>query len=765
MMKNRIAQIIPTRNQKTTRIKLMRIKTTTIFAAAMAAATLTTAHAMTNDRDWPSVVVSPILDVPMRDTAIMRGPDGTYYLTGTLQGIGPSGAADFDNGRQIKLWQSQDLKSWKELGVAYDLEKPAGDYQTHRWMTMQSHKDPSRADSPICWGFKAPELHHIRGDWYICFSINDQGTGLLKSSSGKPEGPYLPHAQITVRYGDASMFWDEKDEFGGDGAVYWLFGGGWIAKMNADLTALAEKPRLLQPEPQTQAEWTGKTRLDFPLQVGDRGAFLFKNRGRYYLTAAERTNRMNASCDDTFVAMAKGVYGPYDQRTLMVPHGGGITVFRGPRSSAVPKYYYPQQAYFLSSVSKLALPKEEVDKAKDDDTLYATFFGNDVRAIFRDRPAFLPLEWNGPERFNVYFGFHDFESHPLKPLCVFTERGPWPWMKPLLPGERHRDIKVTPAPDGNYYFSGSSYNHPGKLMVWKSKDLATWEKIGPLWTYEQIEWLPEKLPYPKDCYPHDPNSIHPDWEHVFWHTWVTWWKDTFYITACIFKPKDPKQAHLNGTGAWKSTTGKIEGPYVSLGRVGGQVGDPGPNLFSFFEWRDQLYVWDWKNWKNVVAEANLDTPGWKFDWKLVDKETHIYEWMQRADCSFVSVVDDVPLFSFGSSGMLDGGESWVVYTYDVNYLPMETPWGPVIKGAQSRCIPYVHAANRFKDHQGRWWSSYFGDGSGPWAEKFGLVPLRVEKRGGGDIFIDVEDNPSDEIKRIIGGGKIAEVKTVQETLK
>jgi hypothetical protein len=338
-------------------------------------------------------------------------------------------------------------------------------------------------------------------------------------------------------------------------------------------------------------------------------------------------------------------------------------------------------------------------------------------------------------------------------------------MKPLLPGERHRDIKVTPAPDGNYYFSGSSYNHPGKMFVWRSKDLATWKKIGPLWTYEQIEWLPEKLPYAEDAYPHSKNGLEPDWEHVFWHAWVTWWKDTFYITACIFKPKDPKQAHLNGTGAWKSTTGKIEGPYVSLGRVGGQVGDPGPNLFSFFEWRNQLYVWDWKNWKNAVAEANLDTPGWKFDWKLVDKETHIYEWMQRADCSFVSVVDDVPLFSFGTSGMLDGGESPVVHTYDVNYLPMETPWGPVIKGAQSRCIPYVHAANRFKDHQGRWWSSYFGDGSGPWAEKFGLVPLRVEKRGGGDIFIDVEDNPSDEIKRIIGGGKIAEVKTVQETLK
>jgi hypothetical protein len=43
--------------------------------------------------------------------------------------------------------------------------------------------------------------------------------------------------------------------------------------------------------------------------------------------------------------------------------------------------------------------------------------------------------------------------------------------------------------------------------------------------------------------------------------------------------------------------------------------------------------------------------------------------------------------------------------------------------------------------------------------------LRVEKRGDTDVFIDVEDNPSDELKRIIGGGQIADVKTVAETLE
>ncbi len=29
------------------------------------------------ERDWPSVAPAPIMDVPMRDAAITRGPDGT----------------------------------------------------------------------------------------------------------------------------------------------------------------------------------------------------------------------------------------------------------------------------------------------------------------------------------------------------------------------------------------------------------------------------------------------------------------------------------------------------------------------------------------------------------------------------------------------------------------------------------------------------------------------------------------------------------------
>jgi hypothetical protein len=727
------------------------------------------AFAKVPDRDWPSVVPTPILDVPMQDPAITRGPDGTYYLTGTLQGEGADGKPDFDNCKVIKLWKSKDLKTWEEIGVVSNLNNPGGNFELGgRWM-RQSHKDPSDADSPVVHGFKAPELHYIRGGWYICFSVNDQGTGLLKSTSGKPEGPYVPVGQITIRYGDASMFWDEKDEWGGDGSVYWLWGGGWIAKMKDDLSGLAERPRLLQPAHQQEAAWTKRTRLEFPLSVGDHGVFLFKNRGRYYLTAAERTNRFNASCDDTFVAVADKLYGPYGQRQLMLPHGGGVTVFRGPRSSAVPNYYYPQQRHFLNSVAKGARPIEEIEKAKGDPTLYATFGGNDVRARLRNRAAFVPLEWTGPERWA--HGFCDFESTPRKPQCVITERGPWPWMVPLLgDDERCRDIHVVPAPEGGegghgarYYFGGSDLTTPGKLFLWRSNDLSTWEKFGPLWTYEQIEWIKEKNPYP------DPDKVFPgnpkaeiDWKHIFWHTHPVFWKGECYVIYSIFDNDNPKR---RGTGALKSKTGRAEGPYESIGWIAHQFGKhPGPCIMHLFPIGDKLYCYDWKFWKPVVAEADLTRPGWKFDWKFADRTP--YGGMSRMDPGAITSVADVPLVTFTGSGRLDLKERRHATNYDWSYIVAESPWGPARKDLRPRCVPHCAAANRFRDAKGYWWSSYFGsDHEGPWWEAFGLVALRVKKLPDGDLLIDVEDTPDEYQKKVMGGGAVAEVKTVRETLE
>jgi xylan 1,4-beta-xylosidase len=181
----------------------------------------------------------------------------------------------------------------------------------------------------------APEIHFLRGTFWITYSMNFGGCGLLKSTSGKAEGPYAdvhPEGPITGMI-DASLFEDD------DGTVYWVYQNGRIARMNETMTGLAEEPRLLLPSNYKH--------------VGFEGANLKKIDGRYYLICAD----FIGGAYDCMVASSDHVYGPYGPRYLAVPHGGHNMFFQ--------------------------------DKQGD---WWATFFGNDAGAPFRERPAILRTE-------------------------------------------------------------------------------------------------------------------------------------------------------------------------------------------------------------------------------------------------------------------------------------------------------------------------------------------------------------------------------------
>jgi beta-xylosidase len=109
------------------------------------------------------------------------------------------------------------------------------------------------------------------------------GSGLLKSTTGKPEGPYAD-MQPAERMGDeidASLFEDD------DGAVYFLWHSGKIARLKPDMSGLAEpyhwlKTTVSDPNPKHHsglcAGIFGKDSFD---HVGYEGMFLFKRAGRY----------------------------------------------------------------------------------------------------------------------------------------------------------------------------------------------------------------------------------------------------------------------------------------------------------------------------------------------------------------------------------------------------------------------------------------------------------------------------------------------------
>jgi len=269
-------------------------------------------------RDAPQLPpIEPLFDFPVRDTSVCVGGDGAYYLTGTT-----GHPTWWKTNEGIRVWKSADLKTWQPLGLVWTFERD-GTWQ-------KAFRGGRRA----IW---APEIHYLKGTFWLTYCVNYGGTGILRSTTGKPEGPYAdvkPDGPLTGEI-DASLFQDD------DGAVYFVYQDGKIARMKDDMTGLAEAPRLLKP---ANAD-----------HVGFEGAFLFKAAGRYYLACAE-FNRKHYDC---MIAGSDKLLGPYGDRYLAVPHGGHNMFFK--------------------------------DRAG---RWWSTFFGHDPAAPFRERPAMLRVEFD-----------------------------------------------------------------------------------------------------------------------------------------------------------------------------------------------------------------------------------------------------------------------------------------------------------------------------------------------------------------------------------
>lgn len=277
--------------------------------------------------DESPLPVRRLLDHPLRDTSVCLAPDGFYYLTGTT---GHPTWWRVNDG--IRIWKSPDMKEWRPLGMVWGIDRD-GTWQ-------KSAKDGFRA----VW---APEIHFLKGTFWLTYCMNwpGGGTGLLRSATGRAEGPYVdvkPDGPITGEI-DAQLFEDD------DGKVYWLYQNGKIARMKDDLSGLAEPPRLLKP---SNAK-----------EVGFEGAMIAKIGGRYHLVCAEFNPGPGADTYDCMVASSDGIYGPYGERYLALPHAGHNSLFK--------------------------------DKAGK---WWATFFGNDDEAPWKERAGLIPIKLDASGR-------------------------------------------------------------------------------------------------------------------------------------------------------------------------------------------------------------------------------------------------------------------------------------------------------------------------------------------------------------------------------
>ena len=280
--------------------------------------------------------ITPLVNAQIRDAVICIGHDKRYYMTGS------TGDDIWHKNDGVELWVSDDLRQWDYMGLIWSFEKE-GTWQKD-W---RFHRHAVRA----LW---APEIHFVKGNYFITLSMPPGDRGLLKSATGRPEGPYINALAIDGRWLtdiDASLFEDE------DGTVYVLYGGGMIARMKEDMSSMAEAPRkpvLIAPDTIPSHHASSCSTRRQCSDIGHEGAYMFKRNGLYYLTAADTYEGRYSS----MVAISENIYGPYRLRHEAVPCSGGTSYFKD-----------------------------------HEGRWWCTYFGNDNQSHFREMPGMIHVDF------------------------------------------------------------------------------------------------------------------------------------------------------------------------------------------------------------------------------------------------------------------------------------------------------------------------------------------------------------------------------------
>jgi hypothetical protein len=282
----------------------------------------------------------PEFDYWMRDTWVTLAPDGYYYMTGTTATPGrefPGQIHCWDWNDGLYLWRSKDMKQWEAMGLIWSMEKD-GTWQKNPKVYKEGEKYPKKSinGDPLDNRFHAvwaPEMHYIKSakNWFIVACLNEsaggRGSFILKSTTGRPEGPYVNiegnktgplYPEI-----DGSLFEDT------DGTVYFVGHNHYIAKMKPDMSGYAEEIRQIKeqeynPEPYVE------------------GAFIFKHNNKYHLVQAIWSHRLENGDTyapqvdsnktrysyDCIIATSDNVYGPYSKRYNAITGGGHNNLFQ-----------------------------------------------------------------------------------------------------------------------------------------------------------------------------------------------------------------------------------------------------------------------------------------------------------------------------------------------------------------------------------------------------------------------------------------------------
>ncbi len=599
--------------------------------------------------DVPQLVesIEPAFDHPLRHTALSRGPDGTWYLTGTESTDLPDGRRDWSRNKGVRLWKSKGQKNWQDVGFVWEIEKggDAWSQSEHMDLTIGAWPQIGRAVT-------APELHYLKGTFYIAYSMNGQGCGLLRSTSGKSEGPY-ENLGVMIRHGrDASLFEDEG------GAVYLVWGQGFMARLKDDLSGIADSGHKVLLE--DHVKYPRQFRR--PRMMGQWGSYVTRvtdqTGAKWYLwTYAVRTGRAGNNTIDVYASWSQCLDGPWTAMSMSAPNSEQTTI-----------------------------------AADNDGGYWCTVSGEDEYSQCPLRPVVSPfgsprytrdgqrnvkgfLKFDGvpaPDRDHGGVPYHQAQAMQSTTLDLWCG---WPdYIQSTI-----RDTYIARNDeDGCYYLSGGWWfpeTPKSEFFMWRSKDLLHWERLNGLWNpaedLKDKEWITPEI-----------------WEKLFGASATR--KTAFIVGETHIKEFDDCWYLITGAGTRmgiiKSMSGKITGPYEALRTC------PGPP--DAFQDADgsiiHILVEKWWRFKDLAAyEAEISSDSGTI------QAAYTHNWIQ--DCE---------------SGLFRFARKYVAYStqwtgsYDRSFVHAEDMtrefWSrPRVGGI------FCGNGNIFRDAKGNWWTSGF----------------------------------------------------------
>ena len=201
-----------------------------------------------------------ISNIEIRDASICLGSDNVYYLVGSM-----SDNSIWYHNEGINLWRSVDLKNWTYVGLVWSFENDASTTDK-TWNLFYDQQ--FRA----VWNTK---IQYLEGNYYLSFRNPIMGTRLLKSSTAKPEGPYL-NQTLEDNLTQTTLFKDSLNKY----------------------------------------------KLYFEMM---NSGFLFKANGKYYLSTTnfmDTTNRYSS-----YVGVSDSLDGTFTNWHEALPCGGNATYF------------------------------------------------------------------------------------------------------------------------------------------------------------------------------------------------------------------------------------------------------------------------------------------------------------------------------------------------------------------------------------------------------------------------------------------------------